>query len=116
MTITTPKPPFALITLVLPGPDRKRSPAAYHYRVTYRNPEPGEPGCVMTWDVVGGRDVYQVALERAADDFHRWHCTCEDAVYRHENQNTHFCKHVTGLIQLFDPLGTTVRRVTARAA
>ena len=30
---------FAIVTVVLPGPDRKRSPAPYLFRVTYRNPE-----------------------------------------------------------------------------
>lgn len=116
MTFSTTKPPFALITLVLPGPDRKRTPAAYHFRVTYRNPEPGETGCVMTWDVTGGRDVYQIALERGADGRHLWHCTCEDAVYRHENRNDRHCKHVHGLMELFETLGNPVWRIPVSAA
>ena len=64
MTTTSPKPSFALITMLLPGPSRKREPAPYHFRVTYRNPDATEPGCVMTWEVLGGREGYQIALER----------------------------------------------------
>ncbi len=101
MTTTTPKPSFALITLILPGPDRKRQPSPYHFRVTYRNPEPTGPGCLMTWDVLGGREPYQVALERTADDRTEWHCTCADAVYHGENKHAHRCKHVQGLRELF---------------
>ena len=115
MTALPPKPSFALITLILPGPDRKRTPAPYHFRVTYRNPEPSEPGCVMTWEVLGGREAYQVALERAPEGHHRWHCTCADAVYHGENRNAHHCKHVQGLMELFDTIGNPVRRNRAVA-
>ncbi len=94
---TTPKPSFALITMFLPGPDRKRRPSPYHYRVTYRNPEPAEPGCLMTWDVLGGREPYQIALERTEEAETVWHCTCADAVYQGEIDPTHLCKHVLGL-------------------
>lgn len=115
MTPTTPKPSFALITLVLPGPTRKRTPAPYHFRITYKNPDPTEAGCVMTWEVLGGREAYQVALERADDGYHLWHCTCPDAVYHHENRNAHYCKHVQGLMELFDTIGNPVLRVPAAA-
>jgi hypothetical protein len=102
MTTTPTKPtPFAVISLVLPGPTRKRTPSPYHFRVTYRNPEPAEPGCVMTWDVLGGRETYQVALERTDGGDHRWHCTCPDAVYRGDGPAPHRCKHVQGLLELF---------------
>jgi len=111
-----PKSSFALITLILPGPDRKRTPAPYHYRMTYRNPEPGEPGCVITWEVLGGREEYQISLERTDGGDLLWHCTCPDAVYHGEYRNAHRCKHVQGLMDVFEPLGTPVRRVSARAA
>ncbi|QDU20869.1 hypothetical protein [Urbifossiella limnaea] len=97
MTTLTPKPSFALITLLLPGPDRKRKPSPYHYRITYRNPDPSEPGCVMTWDVLGGREPYQIALERTDAGNTVWHCTCADAVFHGENDHAHHCKHVSGL-------------------
>jgi len=116
MTTNHPKSSFALITMVLPGPDRKRNPSPYHFRVTYRNPEPGEPGCVMTWDVIGGREVYQIALERTPAGEHVWHCTCPDAVYRGEDAPAHHCKHVHGLMNLFDTFGNPVARFSAKAA
>jgi hypothetical protein len=101
MTTITPKSSFALITLILPGPDRKRKPSPYHYRVTYRNPEQAEPGCLMTCDVLGGREPYQIALERTPAGDTAWHCTCPDAVYHGENNHAHRCKHVQGLTELF---------------
>jgi len=48
------------------------------------------------WDVMGGRDIYQVVLERQPNGRMRYHCTCADAVYRGENR-PHTCKHVKGL-------------------
>lgn len=80
----------------LPGPTRKRQPSPYCYRLTYRNPQPHEPGCVLMWDVYGGRQEYQIALEREPTGKLRWHCTCADAVYRGEDA-PHTCKHVRGL-------------------
>jgi len=103
MTATPTKPTFARISLVLPGPTRKRLPAAYHYHVTYRNPNTGESGCVMTWAVGGGREGYQIALERTPAGEQVWHCTCPDAVYRGEARAAYRCKHVRGLLDLFEP-------------
>jgi len=40
----------------LPGPTRKREPSPYCYRLTYRNPQPREPGCVLMW-AVGGKSI-----------------------------------------------------------
>jgi hypothetical protein len=80
----------------LPGPTRKRTPSPYCYRLTYQNPNSGEVGCVLLWDVLGGRDIYQIVLERQASGGLVWHCTCADAVYRGEKQ-PHVCKHVRGL-------------------
>src|SRR4051812_16949385 len=107
--------PFTLITMLLPGPDRKRTPAPYHFRVTYRNPNPGEIGCVATWEVRGGREEYQVALERTDAADLVWHCSCPDAVYHGEYRNAHHCKHVQGLMEVFETIGTPVRRLSAVA-
>jgi hypothetical protein len=82
----------------LPGPTRKRTPSAYCYRLSYRNPQPDEPGCALLWEVVGGRLEYQIALERESSGALRWHCTCADAVYRGEDA-PHVCKHVRGLLE-----------------
>jgi hypothetical protein len=81
---------------LLPGPTRKRTQSPYCYRLTYRNPHPGEPGCALLWEVAGGRMPYQIVLERSDRGELRWHCTCADAVYRGENA-PHVCKHVRGL-------------------
>ena len=80
----------------LPGPTRKREPSAYCYRLTYRNPDPADVGCVLLWDVHGGRQPYQIALERESAGTLRWHCTCADAVYRGEDA-PHVCKHVRAM-------------------
>ena len=115
MTAAQIKSSFALITLMLPGPDRKKTPAPYHFRVTYRNPEPGEEGCVATWEVLGGREEYQISLERATAGELIWHCTCADAVYHADYRNAHHCKHVQGLMNVFETIGTPVRRNRAVA-
>jgi hypothetical protein len=91
--ITTPP---GLITL-LPGSDRKRTERCYLYRMTYRNPQTQAAGCVMTWEVQGGRQVYQIAVEREETGGLRVHCTCADAVYRAE-QEGRICKHVRGFL------------------
>jgi hypothetical protein len=80
----------------LPGPTRKRVPSPYCYRLAYRNPEPDGRGCALLWEVFGGREVYQIVLEREPAGGLRWHCTCADAVYRGEDE-PHVCKHVRGL-------------------
>src|SRR5687767_3255827 len=87
----------AVYLTILPGPDRKRVHSLYHYRVVHRDPRPGAAGCVVAWEVVGGRTAYQVALERDDAGRHHWHCTCADAVYRAEDQGR-VCKHVQGLL------------------
>ncbi len=106
---------FAIVTVVLPGPDKKRKPAPYLFRVTYRNPDPSEPGCVMTWNVTGGREEYQIAVERTDDGYLYWHCTCPDAVYHGENRDVYLCKHIHGLQPLMDTIGNPVRRERAVA-
>ncbi len=88
--------PNDVLFAALPGPTRKRTPSAYCYRVTHRGDEV-EAGCAMMWDVLGGREVYQVALERLPDGELRWHCTCADAAYRGDGR--HQCKHVRGLAE-----------------
>lgn len=115
MTTSPTKPTLALIALLLPGPDRKRTYSPYYYRVTYRNPDTSEPGCLMTWEVIGGREVYQISVERQAGD-DRWHCSCADAVYRGDGDPHHVCKHVRGLLDTFPTVGTPVRRQPASAA
>jgi hypothetical protein len=100
--------PQALMILVLPGPDRKRTHRPYCYQVTYRNPEPGSIGCALLWEVTGGRMEYQIALERDESGKCRLHCTCADAVFRAEDEGR-FCKHVEGLLELqrlTEPCGT----------
>jgi hypothetical protein len=64
--------------------------------LTYQNADSSAPGCVLSWDVLGGREVYQIALERQSSGRLRWHCSCADAIYRGENV-PHVCKHVRGL-------------------
>lgn len=112
----TPRPAGALLMMVLPGPDRKRFLSAYVFRVTYRNPAAGETGCVMTWEVTGGRLPYQIALERTAAGDQRWHCSCADAVYRGEDHPSHMCKHVRGLVDSLPTISPPVLRTTAAAA
>ncbi len=90
------KPTFATI---LPGPDRKRLPARYRYRLMYRNPDPATVGCLLLWEVSGGRVPYQIAIEREETGTMRSHCTCPDAVYRNDLPG-HTCKHVRGFIHL----------------
>jgi hypothetical protein len=84
---------------LLPGPTRRRLPSPYCYRLTYRNADPAGAGCALLWEVYGGREVYQIALERASAGGLHWHCTCADAVYRGEDA-PHTCKHVRGLQKL----------------
>jgi hypothetical protein len=99
MSLASLLPPLRLpaeVHTLLPGPTRKRERSAYCYRLTYRNPDPRAAGCALLWDVHGGREVYQVTLERAESGRLHWHCTCADAVYRGENA-PHTCKHVRGL-------------------
>lgn len=87
----------AVLAAPLPGPNRKRTETFYLYRVVYRNPQPESPGCVLLWHVSGGREPYQVALEREQLGGLSWHCTCADHVYRHELMDRHVCKHVRAL-------------------
>ena len=112
MTATVEPTPAAYLAL-LPGPSRKRTASLYHYRVLYRSPRPYESGCVGTWEVVGGRLAYQVALERDEAGRHYWHCTCADAIYRAEEQGR-VCKHVQGLLAFGPALpAPTFRRRSA---
>ncbi|QEL21004.1 hypothetical protein [Limnoglobus roseus] len=107
---------FGLVTLMLPGTDRKRSLSLYQYRVTYRNPDPVEPGCAMTWEVSGGRLPYQIAAERLDGGAIKWHCSCADAVYRGEDNPDHVCKHVHGLLEMMPTLAKPQRSACQHAA
>jgi hypothetical protein len=86
------------LSAMLPGPDRKRTPTAYYYRLTYRNPDDQAVGCVLTWAVRGGRMTYQIAVERREDGHLKVHCTCADAVFRREEEGR-LCKHVQGFLE-----------------
>ncbi|MBY0230693.1 MAG: hypothetical protein K2W96_15510 [Gemmataceae bacterium] len=88
--------PETVVFAALPGPTRKRTASPYCFRVTHRAADPLEPGCAMQWEVYGGRDIYQVDLERLPNGKLRWHCSCADAVYRGDD-GRHACKHVKGL-------------------
>ena len=101
-----PKPAGEVFFSRLPGPSRQRTPSPYCYRMTYRNEDAHDHGCVFLWDVMGGRDIYQVALEREGDGGFRWHCTCADAAYRGEKR-PHACKHVKGIRAMGRPLSET---------
>ena len=114
MKLTQPRP--VTITLTLPGPDRKRNWAAYSYRVSYRNPDATLPGCVMTWDVLGGRLPYQVALERTTTGEQRWHCSCADAIYRGDGNPAHRCKHIQGLLECLPLVACQQTNPTPRSA
>ena len=97
MAAETPEP-LTLLQTLLPGPDRKRTQSPYGYRLTYRNPQQTLPGCVLSWEVSGGRMPYQIALERDEAGTLRIHCTCADAIFRAEEEGR-LCKHVHGLLQ-----------------
>lgn len=107
---------LGLVTLMLPGTDRKRSLSLYQYRVTYRNPDPTDSGCAMTWEVSGGRLPYQIAAERLDGGAIRWHCSCADAVYRGEDNPSHVCKHVHGLLEMMPTLALPKPAAEAKAA
>jgi len=87
------------VVALLPGPDRKRTAARYGYRLTYRNEDTAGVGCVLLWEVVGGRLPYQIALERDEAGELRLHCSCADAIFRAEAEGR-FCKHVGGLLEI----------------
>src|SRR5438876_2270855 len=90
---------LATLDTQLPGPDRKRLPKNYRYRLAYRNADPEAIGCVMLWEVRGGRTSYQIAIERDETGAMRSHCTCADAVFR-GHVHDHVCKHVRGFLKL----------------
>lgn len=104
-TPTTPE--HSRYRVVLPGPNRKRLPGEYSYRLVYRGDDIRSAGCLGIWEVTGGRDLYQVALEQQAGGWRVWHCTCADAVYRAEPRGR-VCKHVLGLLAFGPPLTDAV--------
>jgi hypothetical protein len=93
--------------VLLPGPDRKRTRSPYGYRLIHRAADASQPGCVMSWEVWGGRLLYQVALERLEGGDLRWHCTCPDWIYRAENEGR-WCKHIHGLLQIGRVVGEPI--------
>lgn len=88
--------PRNVVFAELPGPTRHRSASPYCYRLLHESSEPQEEGCLLLWEVFGGREIYHVALEREDSGDLHWHCSCADAVYRGDRRVTH-CKHVRGL-------------------
>jgi hypothetical protein len=86
------------LSALLPGPDRKRTPKVYFYRLNYPNPAADSVGCVMTWEVYGGRMPYQIAIERRENLHLKIHCTCADAIFRREEEGR-LCKHVQGFLE-----------------
>lgn len=103
MILSNQKPKSAgVIAVALPGPTKKREPAEYRFRVTYRGTELHAPGCLMTWEVRGGRVPYQLALERTERGDTRWHCTCADFEFRGDDHPRYACKHVSGLVDVLD--------------
>jgi hypothetical protein len=91
-----------VILALLPGPGRRRLPSPYRFILSYRTEEPQTTGCLCTWEVLGGRLEYQIALEREETGDLRYHCTCADAIYRGADL-PHVCKHVRGLLALGRP-------------
>ena len=87
----------AVALRLLPGSDRKQTLQPYVYRLIYRNSKPKAAGCVMLWEVTGGRAAYQIAWEHTAAGQSRLHCTCADAVFRGDDER-HQCKHILGLL------------------
>jgi hypothetical protein len=85
------------LAALLPGPSRKRVHRPYVYRLTYRSADLDQAGCLMTWEVRGGRLVYQIAIERDERGRLRCHCTCADWVFRAEAEGR-VCKHVQGFL------------------
>jgi hypothetical protein len=93
------EPATLSLATVLPGPDRRRSATGYSFRLLYRSPDPEAVGCVMMWEVQGGRLAYQLAVEREETGGLVLHCTCADAIYRAEPEGR-VCKHVSGFLKL----------------
>jgi hypothetical protein len=121
MTQSPPAPPTsgctAVLVAVLPGPDRKRTQSIYRYRVAFRGADAERPGCLVLWEVAGGRQPYQVALERDDAGRTHWHCTCADAVFRGELEPGHVCKHVRALQSFGPPVpGQPARNPVRRTA
>jgi hypothetical protein len=95
----------AVLIAMLPGPDRKRTETLYQYRLIYRHRQFNVEGCLLLWQVQGGRQSYQVALERDDRGQFLWHCTCADHTYRCETIENHACKHIRGVRDFVPPVG-----------
>jgi SWIM zinc finger len=95
MNLDPATPRLALV----PGPDRKRTPQLYNYRLSYLNPDPSAVGCILQWEVSGGRLGYQIAIERDEVGNLTPHCTCADSIFRAEEEGR-LCKHIRALLDL----------------
>jgi len=98
--VRTHQPRKPLLT-ILPGATRKRLPSIYQYRQTYRRADGDTGTCLAVWDVLGGREIYQIAVEEGVAGQHEWHCTCADATYR-SRFAYYRCKHVEGLMDVVE--------------
>ena len=109
------QPEFDLgeLQISLPGPERRRQPSAYRYRLIYVNSE-SQSGCQRQWEVLGGRQPYQIALEKDPRGNLHLHCTCADAIFRKDNEGR-FCKHVLGLLELGKRPGQAVEDLEPRS-
>lgn len=85
----------------LTGPTRRQGQVPYLFHLIYRASGTKHLGCVLLWMIQGGREPYQIALERTEYGQMIWHCTCADFVYRRNREGCH-CKHVNALAALFN--------------
>jgi hypothetical protein len=95
MNLNPATPQLALV----PGPDRKRTPRLYTFRLTYLNADSSVVGCILQWEVSGGRLGYQIAIERDEAGNLTPHCTCADSIFRAEEEGR-LCKHIRALLDL----------------
>jgi predicted nucleic acid-binding Zn finger protein len=65
---------------------------------------------VATWEVLGGREEYQLSLEHTETGDFVWHCTCPDAVYHAEYRHACGCKHVAGLRRVYESFASVDRQ------
>jgi hypothetical protein len=101
------------LQISLPGPERRRLAHSYTFRLTYVNPD-DRPGCQRIWEVTGGRQPYQITLERDAHGNLHLRCSCADAIFRKDNEGR-FCKHVFGLLELGKRPGQSVENWEPRS-
>lgn len=75
---------------------KKPSQSVYTFRLVFQPKQEPNEGCLGVWEVSGGHEKYQIALEHTDRGNKRWHCTCPDAIYRSEPLGR-VCKHIVAL-------------------